>query len=123
MSSRIIANLPAVLFAASLPVLLAAGAAAQSPSEPQQAALSPADASATTSPLHAVSLRSGPGGEYPVIGTIRQGTPTEILAAANHGWLQVRSSAGEGWAWGAYFPGGAALGAQAGTTPAEISSP
>jgi hypothetical protein len=103
------------------------------PAPPAEQHAEPATgASGTTSPLHAVSLRAGPSGASPVIGTLKQGTPVEILATASPGWLQVRSATGEGWAWGAFFPGGAGTTASVtatttahstGTLRSEIISP
>ncbi|HTZ36256.1 MAG TPA: SH3 domain-containing protein [Stellaceae bacterium] len=61
----------------------------------------------TTTPIHPVSLRAGPTGSAPIIGTLRPGDQLEILGTANYGWTEVRSSAGTGWAYGSYLaPGG-----------------
>jgi hypothetical protein len=57
----------------------------------------------TTTPTQAVSLLSGPGTDSPVIGTLRPGMTVQVLASANHGWLQVETPAGSGWTWGAYL--------------------
>lgn len=57
----------------------------------------------TTTPVHAVSLRDGPSGSSSIIGTLRPGMPLEVLGAAKGGWVQVRSSAGTGWAYGSYL--------------------
>jgi hypothetical protein len=62
--------------------------------------------SGTTTPVHAVSLRDGPSGGSSIIGTLRPGTPLEVLGTSN-GWVQVRSSVGTGWAYGSYLAGGA----------------
>jgi hypothetical protein len=56
----------------------------------------------TTTPVSAVSLRDGPSGGSSIIGTLRPGMPLEVLGT-NGGWVQVRSSAGTGWAWGSYL--------------------
>jgi uncharacterized protein YraI len=60
----------------------------------------------TTTPIHVVSLRAGPNSGAPVIGTLHPGDQLEILARANYGWTQVRSSAGTGWAYGSYLASG-----------------
>jgi hypothetical protein len=60
----------------------------------------------TTTPVHAVSLRDGPSGSSAIIGTLRPGMSLEVLGT-NGGWVQVRSPAGTGWAWGTYLAGGA----------------
>jgi hypothetical protein len=57
----------------------------------------------TTTPVSAVSLRDGPSGGSSIIGTLRPGMPLEVLGAAKGGWVQVRSSAGTGWAYGSYL--------------------
>jgi uncharacterized protein YraI len=57
----------------------------------------------TTTPVSAVSLRDGPSGSSSIIGTLRPGMPLEVLGAAKGGWVQVRSSAGTGWAYGSYL--------------------
>jgi Bacterial SH3 domain len=119
------ARLSAAATAPALWLLLSAGSAAQSYPVPPQPAAEPASGGpATASPIHAVSLHAGPSGTSPVIGTLRPGMPVEILAAVSPGWLQVRSAAGEGWAWRAYFPGGAtATAGPAVTLRSEIISP
>ncbi|HWB50528.1 MAG TPA: SH3 domain-containing protein [Stellaceae bacterium] len=72
------------------------------------------NASGTTTPVHAVSLRSGPSGSAGIIGTLHPGMPLEVLGTANHGWVEVRSSAGTGWAYGSYLAGGLAKYASSG---------
>jgi hypothetical protein len=62
--------------------------------------------SGTTTPVHAVSLRDAPSGGSAIIGTLRPGMPLEVLGT-NQGWVQVRSSAGTGWAYGSYLASGA----------------
>jgi len=57
----------------------------------------------TTTPIQAVSLRSGPGTGSPVIGTLRPGMAVQVLATANHGWMQVETPAGSGWTYGSYL--------------------
>jgi hypothetical protein len=57
----------------------------------------------TTTPVSAVSLRDGPSSGSSIIGTLRPGMPLEVLGAAKGGWVQVRSSAGTGWAYGSYL--------------------
>jgi hypothetical protein len=78
----------------------------------------------TTTPVHPVSLRDGPTGNSSVIGTLRPGMPLEVLGT-NGGWVQVRSSAGTGWAWGSYLAIGthgiaAAFGGDVGNNAAQI---
>lgn len=63
-------------------------------------------ASGTTTPISVVSMRAGPGTENPVIGTLHHGTTLQILATANHGWIQVQSPAGTGWVYGSYLASG-----------------
>jgi|HubBroStandDraft_6_1064221.scaffolds.fasta_scaffold401259_2 uncharacterized protein YraI len=60
----------------------------------------------TTTPIQVVSLRAGPNRDAPVIGTLHPGDQLEILARANYGWTEVRSSAGTGWAYGSYLASG-----------------
>lgn len=57
----------------------------------------------TTTPIQAVSLRSGPNTGSPVIGTLRPGMAVQVHATANYGWVQVETPAGSGWAYGSYF--------------------
>lgn len=57
----------------------------------------------TMTPINVVSLRAGPTGNAPVIGTLHPGDQLEILATANYGWIEVRSPAGTGWAYGSYL--------------------
>jgi len=77
-------------------------------------------ASGTTTPISAVSMRSGPGTGNPVIGTLHPGLTLQILAVANHGWTQVQSSAGTGWVYGSYLASGAGVPA---TTDVNAPSP
>jgi hypothetical protein len=93
---------------------------ADSPSAPaatpaRPAASLPADQSpqsaglGTTTPIRAVSLRSGPNTGSPVIGTLRPGMSLRIIATGSYGWLQVESPVGSGWAYGpGYLAGGSA---------------
>jgi uncharacterized protein YraI len=60
----------------------------------------------TTTPIQIVSLRAGPNRDAPVIGTLHPGDQLEILARANYGWTEIRSSAGTGWAYGSYLASG-----------------
>jgi uncharacterized protein YraI len=60
----------------------------------------------TTTPARVVSLRAGPSGGDAVIGTLHPGMPLDVLGTS-HGWVQVRSSAGTGWAYGSYLAIGA----------------
>ena len=111
---------------AALPALACPGAAAQVLSPPQAAAAP--DSPATTKVVRVVSMRAGPGSESAVIGTLHPGETVEVLATANHGWMQLRTPAGEGWAYGSYLAtgtgGGDSTPQKAGTTsPLEISSP
>ena len=62
--------------------------------------------SGTTTPVSAVSMRAGPNTGTPVIGTLHPGMPLQLLATANHGWMQVQSSAGTGWVYGSYLASG-----------------
>ncbi len=57
----------------------------------------------TTTVIQAVSLRSGPGTGSSVIGTLRPGMAVQVLASANHGWMQVQTQAGSGWTYGSYL--------------------
>jgi hypothetical protein len=76
-----------------------------------------------TTPVQAVSLRSGPNTSFPVIGTLRPGMPLHVLATANYGWMQVESSQGTGWAYGSYLaPGGTVAAAQSPAPPPEVIS-
>lgn len=77
-------------------------------------------ASGTTTPISAVSMRSGPGTGNPVIGTLHHGDELQLLATANHGWVQVQSSAGTGWVYGSYLASGADVSA---ATDANAPSP
>ena len=75
----------------------------------------------TTTPMQAVSLRSGPNTSSPVIGTLQPGMTVQVLASANHGWLQVETPAGSGWTWGSYLaPAGSPVGGQHPAPPQEI---
>jgi uncharacterized protein YraI len=76
--------------------------------------------SGTTTPISAVSMRAGPGTENPVIGTLHPGVPVQLLAIANHGWMQVQSPAGTGWVYGSYLASGTSAAIQA---TANTSSP
>lgn len=60
----------------------------------------------TTTPVRAVSLRDGPSGGDAIIGTLRPGMQLDVLGTKG-GWVQVRSSAGTGWAYGSYLAIGA----------------
>ena len=106
-------------------------------SVPVSAAPPPADASGTTTPspvaatpmqgtttpIHVVSLRAGPSGNAPVIGTLHPGDLLETLATANYGWTQVRSPAGTGWAYGSYLAqGGSAAAVPSPAAPQEVIS-
>lgn len=75
--------------------------------------------SGTTTPVSAVSMRAGPGTDNPVIGTLHRGMPLQLLATANHGWMQVQSPAGTGWVYGSYL----ASGAGASSMPASVNAP
>jgi uncharacterized protein YgiM (DUF1202 family) len=57
----------------------------------------------TTTAIQAVSIRSGPGTDSPVIGTLQAGMAVQVLASANHGWMQVETQAGSGWTYGSYL--------------------
>jgi uncharacterized protein YgiM (DUF1202 family) len=57
----------------------------------------------TTTVIQAVSLRSGPNTGSPVIGTLQPGMAVQVLASANHGWMQVETQAGSGWAYSSYL--------------------
>jgi hypothetical protein len=57
----------------------------------------------TTTPIQAVSLRSGPSTGSPVIGTLRPGMAVQVRASANYGWIQVETPAGSGWTYGSYL--------------------
>jgi hypothetical protein len=75
-----------------------------------------------TTPIQAVSLRSGPSTASPVIGTLRPGMPVRELASANYGWIQVETPAGSGWTYGSYLaPGGTATVVQPSPPPDVIS--
>ena len=76
-----------------------------------------------TTPVQAVSLRSGPSTASPVIGTLRPGMPVRELASANYGWIQVETPAGSGWTFGSYLaPGGTATVVQPPPPPPEVIS-
>jgi hypothetical protein len=75
----------------------------------------------TTTPIQAVSLRSGPSTGSPVIGTLRPGMAVQVLATANHGWMQVETPVGSGWTYGSYLaPVGSAVVVQQPAPPQEI---
>jgi hypothetical protein len=74
--------------------------------------------SGTTTPVSAVSMRAGPGTDNPVIGTLHAGMPLQLLATANHGWMQVQSPAGTGWVYGSYLASGTGMPA-----PTNVSAP
>ena len=57
----------------------------------------------TTTVIQAVSLRSGPGTGSSVIGTLQPGMAVQVLASANHGWMQVETQAGSGWTFSSYL--------------------
>lgn len=73
--------------------------------------------SGTTTPIHAVSMRAGPGTDNPVIGTLQPGMPLQILASANYGWMQVQSPVGTGWVYGSYLASGTGAPAPSHATP------
>ncbi|MGA8401715.1 MAG: SH3 domain-containing protein [Stellaceae bacterium] len=73
--------------------------------------------SGTTTPISAVSMRAGPGTDNPVIGTLHPGVPLQLLATANHGWMQVQSPTGTGWVYGSYLASGTGV-----TGPTNISA-
>lgn len=111
----------AALTAAVAP--LAGTAAAQSYNPPPRAVadMSAQPASGETTPAQAVSMRAGPNTGMPVIGTLRPGMSLQILATANHGWMQVQSPVGTGWVYGSYLAsgvGGAMPAAADGSMPA-----
>ncbi len=68
----------------------------------------------TTTPVRVVSLHAGPNRDTPVIGTLHPGDQLEILARANYGWTEVRSSTATGWAYGSYLASG--IGPEAGVS-------
>jgi uncharacterized protein YraI len=75
----------------------------------------------TTTPIQAVSLRSGPNTAAPVIGTLRPGMAVRVLASANYGWMQVETPVGSGWTYGSYLaPIGSAAVIQYPTASQEI---
>jgi hypothetical protein len=75
----------------------------------------------TTTPIQAVSLRSGPGTGSPVIGTLQPGMAVQVLATANHGWMQVQTPAGSGWTYGSYLaPVGSTVVVQQPAPPQDI---
>lgn len=114
----------AVLALAGPPFLGAAAAQSFYPpyyAPPRDAADSPAaQASGTATPVNAVSMRAGPGTNNPVIGTLRRGDRLQVLAIANHGWVQVRAPSGTGWVYGSYLAleTGAPLPTNASASPA-----
>jgi uncharacterized protein YgiM (DUF1202 family) len=55
---------------------------------------------ATTSPLH---LRSGPGVNNPVIGTLPSGTQVQATGSQQGGWWEVQSPDGTGWVSSRYL--------------------
>jgi uncharacterized protein YraI len=79
-------------------------------------------ASGTTTPISAVSMRAGPGTGNPVVGTLHHGMPLQILATANHGWIEVQSSAGTGWVYGSYLASGTNVSASM-PAPADTNAP
>lgn len=91
---------------------------------PRDQAEAPAQqVSGTTTPTSVVSMRSGPGTNNPVIGTLHHGMALQILATANHGWMQVQSPAGTGWVYGSYLESGTNLPPQAADANALPSAP
>jgi hypothetical protein len=82
--------------------------AQQDPAQQDPAAASSSNSGlpATTTPVHVVSLRSGPNSSSQIIGTLRPGMQLDILGTAGYGWVQVRSPAGTGWAYGSYLASG-----------------
>ena len=127
-SRAVVSIAAAAIFAAALAGRAAAQSSDLSPADPPpRPEVSAAAALGTTTPTHVVSLRAGPNGDTPVIGTLRPGDQLEILAVANYGWTEVRSPAGTGWAYGSYLasginPGGISPVAAANPTP-ETGSP
>jgi hypothetical protein len=79
----------------------------------------------TTTPVRAVSLRSGPGSDAPVIGTLHPGEQLKILARAGYGWTQVQSSTATGWAYGSYLASGmgSVAGASGNVVPTSAATP
>jgi uncharacterized protein YraI len=74
-----------------------------------------------TASIQAVSLRSGPSTNSPVIGTLRPGMTVQVLASANYGWMQVETPAGSGWTYGSYLaPVGSTVVVQHPAPPQEI---
>jgi SH3 domain-containing protein len=74
--------------------------------EPGETTPIPVDATpmqGMTTPIQAVSLRSGPSTASPVIGTLHPGMALRVLASANYGWIQVETPTGSGWAYGSYL--------------------
>ncbi|HWD58030.1 MAG TPA: SH3 domain-containing protein [Stellaceae bacterium] len=91
-----------------VPTPAAAPAAQRSGTSVESATTTPNQGTATpiqgnTTPIHTVSLRAGPSGGAPVIGTLHPGEPLRILASAPGGWMQVETSGGSGWAYGSYL--------------------
>ena len=89
------------------------------PPVPTTAALPPGamPMQGTTTPISVVSLRAGPNTGAPVIGTLHPGEQLEVLATANHGWTEVRSSTGTGWAYGSYLASGLGVRASRSVVP------
>jgi hypothetical protein len=55
--------------------------------------------------IQSLNVRSGPGTEYSVIGSLSQGTKVEVLGRAGNGWLQIpwtgeQGKRSEGWTSG-----------------------
>jgi len=91
-----------------VPTPVAASATQPSGTSVESGTATPIQGTATptqgnTTPIHTVSLRAGPSGGAPVIGTLHPGEPLRILASAPGGWMQVETSAGSGWAYGSYL--------------------
>jgi hypothetical protein len=116
---------PMAASSAAAPVPAAQPAQTAEPGTPTPIPVNATPMQGMTTPIQAVSLRSGPNTASPVIGTLRPGMPLRELASANHGWIQVETTAGSGWAYGSYLaPGsGTATVVQPPPPPPEVTSP
>jgi len=112
-----LASLSAILAIATATLPSADGVAQSYVAPPQPPGTPAYESSHVTTPTHAVFLRAGPVAGAPIIGTLRPGMQVEVLATANHGWVQVRSPAGTGWAYGSYLAGGASEAARSDEAP------
>lgn len=101
-------HLKATLFAAASALALSAGVAAAAP------------ATAETS----LNVRSGPGTEYQVVGTIPAGGAVDV-GGCTGSWCQVRFSGGAGFASRSYLAmgGGPAAGVAVAVAPAPGGRP